>query len=174
MHQQTINTTEKKDNKNKWNWKCDWKQCNAIFRHKYLLSKHKKNHLKPYKCLFKTCNKSFSSKSYLLQIHNKIHENKRKAKCKFCNMKFTDPSTLRSHLKYVHSTNMLKRFICKICQKQFTKKCSLKAHFQTHQKRKNRQLFYCIHCNNKTFTVKSNLNRHLKIFHSPYELFPQH
>merc|ERR1712244_106057 len=90
-----------------------------------------------------------------LLIHRRIHNNERCEQCTFCEKRFVDPSTLRSHIKYIHNKgHTQKPFICRKCHKAFTKKTSLRNHL----------LSDCNQCA-ASFTVKSNLNRHLKKIH---------
>lgn len=149
-------------------YECDVTGCNRIFPDLRTLNKHKNTHFKPFKCLLITsigtiCNKSFSNKRNLT-IHQRSHNDDRREKCRFCQKKFCDPSTLKKHIKCIHSKVTEKQFVCKLCHKKFAKKHSLEKHFEIHSNLMNRKQFECHLCD-KIFTVKSNRNRHLKKVH---------
>ena len=148
---------------------CDYDGCNKLYYDLRTLNKHKRVHTKPFKCLFlinnhHLCNKSFSNKRNL-KIHARSHKNERKEKCKFCGKTFCDPSTLKNHIKYIHSCGTTpKPYVCKVCHKKFARKASLQKHLEIHLNAEKRKLFECKHCN-KSFTVKSNRTRHIKKLH---------
>lgn len=148
-------------------FKCDYEQCNEVFYHQWRLNKHKKLHLRPYPCTYNGCNKSFGDRRNLL-IHSRIHNKERSEKCRFCDKSFKDPSTLRHHIGYIHNNgSQQKPFVCRKCHKSFNKKSCLRGHLLTHLPRNDRQLFVCQFNDkcNASFTIKSNLNRHLRKIH---------
>merc|ERR1712130_377488 len=144
---------------------CDYNECTKVFTSKWKLNKHKMSHYRLYKCI--QCQKRFSSAKHL-RIHQRSHDNERNEKCRFCNKYFLDSSTLRNHIKCVHSESIAYNpDLCRICYKSFVKRSLLRIHHSTHLKRSQRRLLQCEICKNeKTFTTQSNLNRHYKNMHA--------
>eukprot|EP01083_Nonionella_stella_P096852 272305_1 len=130
------------------------------------LTVHMQQHTKPFQCSNSKCNKSFSRK-HDLKMHERLHSNTTElASCAFCGMKFTHPSNLRKHIKHFHAHHDgPKPFVCKHCKKRFDRKESLQKHFQVHLKPTDRKRHHCEECDT-FFTLKSNLGKHLKKFHS--------
>eukprot|EP01083_Nonionella_stella_P012036 34193_1 len=168
-----MNMLKKKKKKNKKKKKensiicCE--ECSKIFANHSLLRKHRQKHIKLHRCSFPLiCDKSFSNKRDRI-IHEKIHSAQKDEICKFCFAKFVHPSTLKKHIKYVHSNgDDPNPFICKKCNKTFSRKESLQRHLHSHLKREKRRLIYCNHCDtscSKGFVSISNLNRHQRMFH---------
>ena len=82
---------------------CDYNGCNKIFTRFGVYNKHRKTHIKKYRCSYihSGCNREFSTRK-ALEIHERIHSKERKEICKFCLGSFTDPAALRKHIKYIH------------------------------------------------------------------------
>ena len=133
---------------------CDFKGCNKIFEKKSILNKHKKVHIKSYRCSFTSigCTQCFSTKKDK-KVHERIHRNQKCEVCRFCCKAFTDPAALRKHIKYIHEDGIgCTPFVCKECRKQFKRKDSLQKHWQTHSKRRR--------------TIK-----HCFLFHVKYDIY---
>jgi len=143
-------------------WRCTVNGCGASFDREYLLRKHRKYHEKAFKCPERGCNKRFGSKAYLLNVHAKIHRGERNEKCGFCDRTFTDRSTLRNHVKAMHSPDALRVFVCRRCCKRFSKRSALQRHMKSHEK--DKVALKCPGCS-QTFSVQSNLNRHFRRKH---------
>ena len=99
-------------------------------------------------------------KVLFIKSSQKYIRKKKNAKCKFCDKRKS--IHIKSTFKICSFTASIKEIYMQKCQKQFTKEICIKKSFQTHQNRNHRKLFNCKLCP-KTFTVKSNLNRHLKV-----------
>ena len=68
------------------------------------LNQHRLSYSKPFSCSH--CNKSFG-KRWNLKIHERIHNKQQNMdtmkRCKFCDKKFHEPSSLKKHIKNIHS-----------------------------------------------------------------------
>ncbi|XP_055308402.1 zinc finger protein OZF-like [Sitodiplosis mosellana] len=137
-----------------------------------------------YKCY--VCRKSIGLKKFHLIGHMRTHSGETPFQCTECPRKFSQNYQLKRHM-YTHKTNL--PFECLICRRGFLKndkrkehqrncngryyecylckklfrssKDQLKGHMHTHSGEKP---FRCDLCR-KTFTWKSNLNRHMKNSH---------
>ena len=157
-HRKLIhNLSASKQNENTL-YRCDFGGCGKQFDQLRQFTRHKRAHLKLYKC--DVCLKCLSS-SYHLKIHQRIHFNDKCEICKYCNKKFTDPSTKRKHIKYAHLNGVKKKqeFHCHICKKVLTTKDGLTKHIWTHADSNDRVRFRCDKCPHETFSTKSNLEK---------------
>ena len=158
---------------------CDYNGCNKIFTRLGVYNKHRKTHIKKYRCTYihTGCNREFATRK-ALEIHERIHSKERTEICKFCLRSFTDPAALRKHIKYIHKNDNcnneksgnginIKPFRCKHCKKQFDRKDSLQKHWRTHAKIGDEQKSFCQICN-KSFTFKFNYRKHQRLYHPDY------
>ena len=77
-------------------YQCNYGKCNKRFENYKLFMKHKRNHIKLYKCLFSDiCHKSFANK-YDRLIHEKIHKCKKDQICYLC-LEFVHLSRLKTN-----------------------------------------------------------------------------
>mmetsp|Transcript_74746 Transcript_74746/g.118941 ORF Transcript_74746/g.118941 Transcript_74746/m.118941 type:complete len:213 (-) Transcript_74746:22-660(-) len=145
---------------------CD--ECNKVFYRLGIYNKHRKVHVKKYRCpyIHLGCNRSFATKKDL-RIHERIHCNERCEICSFCLRGFTDPAALRKHIKYVHEMDKSvssKQYVCRECKKQFARKDSLQKHWQIHAKKEERATIKCDVCN-VSFTFRCNYFKHKRLYH---------
>jgi len=177
-------------------FKCDYedipgKECNKSFSSRIDLKNHINAHLglKPFKCDYKDCNKSFSIKRSLkqhqyrihsgikpffctickkrfsakpsLKVHFKKHSGVRPFECDhiLCIAKFFTKSSLERHKKTVHSEE--RPFPCSLCPKKFKEKNKLKEHTKRHQNDKKYQCHICL----KKFVTKAEASRHAEKIH---------
>jgi len=147
--------------------RCGVSGCDRKFADLRSLTKHRRVHSKPFRCTAfiggALCGKTFSNKRNLT-VHARSHSNDRREKCHFCCRAFCDPSTLRNHIKALHSEVVTKAFSCRVCQKRFGHKHALQKHLEIHSNAGGRRTFRCASCD-MTFTAKSNKIRHDKKYH---------
>lgn len=84
-------------------------------------------------------------------------------KCGTCSETFSIHSDYRKHLRS-HGKN---RFQCLVCSKWFEMRYLLNAHQKTHSGAKNHECSLC----QKRFTTKTNLNRHIRVFHQQQKFY---
>ena len=84
--------------------------------------------------------------------------------CEVCGRKFTATSSLKFHLRTVHSADA-PTFECEVCCKKFTKKGHLSEHLRTVHSA-DAPKHECRVCGRK-FTRRSNMNWHLRTVHNP-------
>ena len=117
-------------------FKCDFNNCNEIFKTKQELITHKYIHSndKKFICDFNDCNKTFKQKSNLFNHKKYIHLNERKFICNFdnCNKKFRNNSKLNRHKRCVHLNKRPFKCDFKECFKRFNEKSVLKRHKYIH------------------------------------------
>lgn len=146
---------------------CDYNKCGKIFTNYGIYNKHRKTHIKKYRCSYIHigCNREFATEKDL-KIHQRIHSKEKSEICKFCLRGFTDPAALRKHIKYIHKNDIINinPFHCKQCNKSFQRKDSLQKHWKTHIKDSEKKKSFCQICN-KSFTFKWNYAKHERLYH---------
>jgi uncharacterized Zn-finger protein len=111
--------------------------------------------LRPFKCTFPNCNKSYSNKSRLL-VHERTHTGQRPFICHICNKTFNEKGNLKTHICF-HSNN--RPFICDMCGKSYKTNGHLKDHYEIHHL--NVKKFICDICGTR-FGRSSTLKAHLR------------
>jgi KRAB domain-containing zinc finger protein len=136
--------------------------CDEEFSKPSKLIFHAKNShqdMKPFKCIFNSCNRSYQNKK-ALKVHSRSHENEKKFKCLECDAKFHVKAYLISHLR----THSGEKFQCNQCDKSFSSKSYYKQHSDSH---KHPTIFICASNNcNKKFPTRFALQSHQVAVHS--------
>ncbi|CAG2104550.1 unnamed protein product [Medioppia subpectinata] len=147
-------------------FRCFWPNCHFKTKFNVNLNRHQLIHsnIKPFKCDFNDCNKSYNHQSLLINHKNNVHLNKR-FKCDFndCNKYFTQKSHVIKHKSSVHLNE--KQFKCDVenCDKSYTEKRNLMRHKCLHS---GEMPFICFYNNcNKGFKTKSELVKHKNSVH---------
>jgi uncharacterized Zn-finger protein len=95
-------------------FKCSWKGCNKSYAHSQSLIVHVRTHTgeRPYHC--SECLRSFTSKSGLNR-HNYIHSGERPFKCEFgtCTSRFYTKNKLEIHQRIHYN---IKPYSCCLCK----------------------------------------------------------
>ena len=134
--------------------------CGRQFNHKKNLRWHAETHLeKARKPLCDICGKRFSTKK-CLKRHVATHKEKEPIKCDVCGKVFIHKGLLHQH-NLVHATD--KPFQCNVCGKKLLSRNILR-HSKIHEKK----LPVCHICG-MTFSLLSNMRRHIKQFHQGAE-----
>jgi hypothetical protein len=119
---------EKKGQKAKKRYECEFEGCHKSFFQKTHLEIHTRAHSgdKPYPCTEPGCGQKFSQMGNL-KTHQRRHTGERPFSCEHCGKKFAQRGNVRAH-KIVHQG--AKPFTCKLdtCGKQFTQLGNLKSH----------------------------------------------
>jgi hypothetical protein len=110
-------------------FKCDFEDCNQVFKQKYSLDSNEKSFV----CDWNQCHKKFKLKSFLRQHKNAVHLKLRKFECNYegCHQRFNRKSYLKIDCRK-HSNE--KPFICNYmnCRKSFSFNIQLKVHTKRH------------------------------------------
>jgi uncharacterized protein with PIN domain len=98
---------------------------------------------------------------YALKIHiATVHEKEKNFSCEFCPKKFAYGGTMKRHIETIHEG---KTYPCPLCGKQLGDPSTVSQHIETiHENKK--ETFNCENCH-KSFSTKSNLNRHCFFHH---------
>ena len=140
-------------------WQCEF--CEKEFNEKSNLIRHtRSNHGKKFECTVCHLNNSnmHTLRRHMYQIHNVGVDNF--LLCDYCEKTFTSKGNLSQHLKCAHE----KKLKCEICHLNFGSKYMYKCHMSQTHNLDDQKILQCEHCE-KTFTEKSNLNRHAKSAH---------
>lgn len=135
--------------------------CNKTYKDKKTLDNHILKHmnLKPHKCHYVGCIKSFRQPSNLLSHIRIAHTGERPFICKFCQFAFKERHHLESHLN-LH-LGKTKKYNCEKCNHSASSKWNLHQHMLIHR---NETPFNCTICV-KSFHQKVHLKLHLKSVH---------
>ncbi|XP_074540922.1 uncharacterized protein LOC141801679 [Halichoeres trimaculatus] len=127
--------------------------CCKIFKKKWDLTQHIKNHTgeKPFIC--SECGQTFGQKHHLIG-HKRVHTGEKPFSCSECGQRFTRNSTLTSHMA-IHRGE--KPYSCSVCGKRFYQKGHVITHMLVHSGEKP---FGCTECS-KRFTHKYYLTLHM-------------
>ena len=91
-----------------------------------------------------------------------IVHTERNAKCEICSKNFCDRYTLKRHVETVH--NKKKKLECEICHLKIERRDTYRRHMYQSHNIGEQKIWQCELCE-KTFNIKSNLNRHTKTTH---------
>ncbi|GAB6024389.1 hypothetical protein CHUAL_009555 [Chamberlinius hualienensis] len=99
-------------------------------------------------------------RKYKKHVHYRLHMKDcgKDIRCDICQERFSQTSNLRNHIRVVHEK--INKFNCTECSRAFANQYNLVNHLRTHS---GDQPFKCPKCA-ANFNVKSNLNRHQKMF----------
>ncbi|XP_074657204.1 uncharacterized protein LOC141910369 [Tubulanus polymorphus] len=123
-----------------------------------------------HKCL--VCAKCFQTKSSYKR-HSMIHTGEQPFQCQFCQRLFNQRSSLMRHMTtglFIHPTPQWDQgnigshqgaHVCQICGKQFQNSTLVKRHQVVHT---GERPYHCLICQ-KSYSLKHNLSRHMKMVH---------
>ncbi|ODM91403.1 putative zinc finger protein, partial [Orchesella cincta] len=152
------------------------KQCRSSFHTPSALTRHIKDIHDPsyiftIKCAI--CDKGFHT-NYNHQSHMRTHTNEKPYSCSVCRNTFTHPTSLKNHMKRIHSTVKVNPFSCLFCDKRFygsysqphkrtTKGFHWKHYLVVHTNRvhSGEKRFQCVFCE-KLLTERSYLSSHIR------------
>ena len=141
--------------------------CGKEFKQKGNLDRHIATvhfQVKAFPCTH--CDKRFRRRDYLTTHIASVHEGFKRFKCPTCGKGFSQRPNLNRHIKTVHMNE--KGFPCLHCGKRFGQKRNLEAHVAgVHEGVR----YSCDLCDHST-TCKSDLSRHVKVFHDKNCPFP--
>uniref|UniRef100_A0AAQ6IJK5 C2H2-type domain-containing protein n=1 Tax=Anabas testudineus TaxID=64144 RepID=A0AAQ6IJK5_ANATE len=134
-------------------YKCD--ECQAAFRYKVSLERHKVTHNELY-C--NVCRRSFTYFLPLQRHFENVHKISRPFKCNHCPKTLPKLRALIVH-EWTHTGHL--PFQCAQCSVRFRSDSELIHHQRVHTREKP---YLCPECG-KTFSQRSNLLRHVKLVH---------
>ena len=110
------------------------------------------------------CNANLAN-SNSLKVHIKtVHSTQNgQHQCKMCPSTFKANSSLKLHVRRVHEKQ--KNHKCESCNKSFCTTPELRAHEVVHLSESEKYVNHCKICN-KTYTLKVNLSRHMRVVHN--------
>lgn len=117
--------------------------------------------LKPFKCDFNGCNKTFHGRPSL-RMHKIQHTAERRFNCEYCPRSYLYAHHL-SHHRYTHTKERI--FSCTHCDYTNVHMENLKRHILSKHTEAEDKPYQCRVCS-RSFNGQSNLKRHLKYVHS--------
>lgn len=117
--------------------------------------------LKPFKCDFNGCNKTFHGRPSL-RMHKIQHTAERRFNCEYCPRSYLYAHHL-SHHRYTHTKERI--FTCSHCEYTNVHMENLKRHILSKHTEAENKPYQCGVCS-RSFNGQSNLKRHLKYVHS--------
>lgn len=117
--------------------------------------------LKPFKCDFNGCNKTFHGRPSL-RMHKIQHTAERRFNCEYCPRSYLYAHHL-SHHRYTHTKERI--FDCPHCDYTNVHMENLKRHILSKHTDAEDKPYQCQVCS-RSFNGQSNLKRHLKYVHS--------
>jgi KRAB domain-containing zinc finger protein len=144
--------------------------CDKGFNYSGDLLRHKRTHnnIKPYKCTFPNCNKSFVQ-SYALKLHVDVH-NQVRFKCDKCGSEFSVKATLKNHMakclnggsrEYQSNREKYKCFV-EECSREFSSRKYLSVHLERiHQIKIENFETTCLECH-MVFENVGDYSKHVR------------
>ena len=155
FNEQIENANSQEKEKRRGTFPCPL--CKKIYRMKFFLDMHLKEHDAVYHCQY--CVKTFKKKM-ALKTHVAAHEEEGQWKCDQCDKTFNRNGALRSHKYRIHGGKE-KLHLCRFCPAKFWDKSVLTAHERIHTKERP---FKCRHCD-KTFREIRLRKQHEEAMH---------
>ncbi|XP_066146471.1 zinc finger protein 143-like [Euwallacea fornicatus] len=142
-------------------YKCLYKGCEKVYSSSQHLTVHMRNHVnsKPFPCTYEGCNKKFAT-NYSLTTHHRTHTGEKPYTCPQCSKSFKTSGDLMKHVR-IHTGE--KPFICPVegCGKAFTTSNIRKVHVRSHT---GERPYICDYPNcGKAFASCTNYKNHARI-----------
>jgi len=151
---------------------CD--ECNASFRHKCSLIKHKvKSHEKSHTSVTQTstnppeklkcdvCGEKYIKMYNLINHKVRVHGVKPKYPCHVCKQEFESSTLLGDHCRTAHGIMEQKKFRCEFCDKGYNQKHNWKAHVERYHS--TERSYSCTECGkgfSRRYKLVEHQNRH--------------
>ncbi|KAJ8316430.1 hypothetical protein KUTeg_006444, partial [Tegillarca granosa] len=147
--------------------KCDWEGCEIVTKDRYKLKEHLRSHTQERIVGCPTCGGLFSSRTkFFDHLRRQDEQSFNQYKCPFCDMTCPTPSSLKSHIRYRHTSE--KPFKCDLCNHSTKTVADLRKHLESH----NQEVPFRCHISNCDYTARcySSLANHFKKTHQDIEV----